>query len=108
MNQELVKSLDRKATPSRETEYAAAAHGAVARPHPARTDVAHPRGAVRGTAKTATAWAVRAVALVILGVIVWLWLHGGGITGVHSLAALFTSVGRITGLLGAYALLIQV
>jgi predicted ferric reductase len=37
-----------------------------------------------------------------------LWLHGGGITGVHGSADLWTSIGRITGLLGAYGALIQV
>ncbi len=40
--------------------------------------------------------------------IVWLWLHNGGVTGVHSLADGLTSVGRITGLLGGYFLLLQV
>jgi predicted ferric reductase len=42
------------------------------------------------------------------GIIVWLWLHDGGISGVHSTGDLLTSLGRITGLLGAYLLLIQV
>jgi predicted ferric reductase/uncharacterized protein with FMN-binding domain len=41
-------------------------------------------------------------------VIVWLWLYDGGATGVHNTAGLLTSIGRITGLLGAYFLLIQV
>ncbi len=42
------------------------------------------------------------------GAIVWLWLHGGGITGVHAAADLWTSAGRITGLLGTYLALVQV
>ncbi len=42
------------------------------------------------------------------GVIVWLWLHGGGVSGVQGSADLWTSVGRITGLLGVYLALIQV
>ena len=42
------------------------------------------------------------------GVLVWLWLHDGGITQVHSAADLWTSAGRITGLLGAYLALLQV
>jgi predicted ferric reductase len=42
------------------------------------------------------------------GVLVWLWLRDGGITEVHSAAELWTSAGRITGLLGAYLALIQV
>jgi predicted ferric reductase len=39
--------------------------------------------------------------------VVWLWLHGGGITGVHSTGDLLTSVGRVTGLLGTYLALVQ-
>src|SRR5437588_11358945 len=42
------------------------------------------------------------------GLIVWLWLRNGGVSNVHSLGDLNTTVGRITGLLGAYLLLIQV
>jgi len=49
-----------------------------------------------------------AVVLINAGILVWLWLHDGGVTGVHSTADLFTSLGRITGLLGTYLLLIQV
>jgi predicted ferric reductase len=41
-------------------------------------------------------------------VIVWLWLHAGGIGKVHTGGELLTSLGRITGLLGAYLALIQV
>ena len=40
--------------------------------------------------------------------IVWLWLYDGGITGVHTGSGVLTSIGRLTGLLGAYFLLIQV
>jgi predicted ferric reductase len=42
------------------------------------------------------------------GVMVWLWLHGGGVSKVHTTGELLTSLGRITGLLGAYSALIQV
>lgn len=41
-------------------------------------------------------------------VIAWLWLYDGGATGVHDSAGVLTSVGRITGLLGSYFLLLQV
>ena len=41
-------------------------------------------------------------------VIVWMWLHGGGVSGVHGAADLWTSLGRITGLLGTYLALVQV
>jgi hypothetical protein len=34
--------------------------------------------------------------------IVWLWLHGGGISDVHSVGDAFTSTGRLAGLLAAY------
>jgi predicted ferric reductase len=52
-----------------------------------------------------------AVSLIVLGnaaIIVWLWLRGGGISAVHGTGEAFTSVGRITGLLAAYLLLIQI
>jgi predicted ferric reductase len=39
--------------------------------------------------------------------IVWMWLHGGGISGVHGRAEAFTSLGRITGLIGVYLALVQ-
>jgi len=41
-------------------------------------------------------------------VIVWLWLHGGGVSLVHGSAGLFTSLGRITGLGAVYLALIQI
>jgi predicted ferric reductase len=41
-------------------------------------------------------------------VIVWMWLHGGGVSGVHGAADLWTSLGRILGLLGTYLALVQV
>ena len=40
--------------------------------------------------------------------IVWMWLHDGGISGVHGRPEAFTSLGRITGLLGVYLALLQV
>src|SRR5579862_1450114 len=40
--------------------------------------------------------------------VVWLWYHGGNVTGVHSAGELLTSIARITGLLGAYLALVQV
>lgn len=41
-------------------------------------------------------------------VMIWLWLRDGGITQVHNASDLWTSAGRITGLLGAYLALLQV
>jgi predicted ferric reductase len=56
--------------------------------------------------------AVQAVLWLVAGgnaaAIVWLWLHGGGVAHVRSTGDLLTSVGRLTGLLGAYLALIQV
>src|SRR5271166_3947514 len=52
-----------------------------------------------------------ALALLIAGngaAIVWMWLHNGGISGVHGRPEAFTSLGRITGLLGVYLALLQV
>lgn len=51
-----------------------------------------------------------AVALLIAGnglVIVWLWLKGGGLSGVHGRPEGFTSLGRITGLIAVYLALLQ-
>lgn len=52
-----------------------------------------------------------ALMLIVAGtgaVIVWMWLHDGGISGVHGRAEAFTTLGRITGLLGVYLALLQV
>jgi len=52
-----------------------------------------------------------ALTLIIAGngvAIVWMWLHGGGISGVHGRPEAFISLGRITGLLGVYLALLQV
>jgi predicted ferric reductase len=42
------------------------------------------------------------------GVLIWLWLHGGGVSQVHGASELATSLGRVTGLVGAYLALIQI
>jgi predicted ferric reductase len=60
------------------------------------------------TAQTAVAWIVSLVVLGNAAIIVWLWLKGGGISAVHGTGEAFTSIGRITGLLAAYLLLIQI
>ena len=57
--------------------------------------------------RRAAAAAVYAIAGVNAGVIVWLWIHGGNLH-VPSTGELFTSIGRITGLLSAYLALLQV
>jgi predicted ferric reductase len=79
-----------------------ALEGAVAleRPAPAR---AHWRPSLR-----AGAWLFWALLAGNGAFIVWMWLHAGGISGVHGRAEAFTSLGRITGLLGVYLALVQV
>jgi predicted ferric reductase len=55
--------------------------------------------------------AIAALWLFTLGnaaALVWLWYHGGNVTRVHTTGELLTSIGRITGLLGAYLALLQV
>ena len=68
---------------------------------------AQPRRRGRG-ARRATIATVWVVAGGNAAAIVWLWYHGGNVTGVHSTGELLTSIGRITGLLGAYLALLQV
>ncbi len=53
-------------------------------------------------------WLVAAVVAANALLIVWLWYHGGNVTGVHGTGDLLTSVARLTGLLGAYSALLQV
>ena len=72
----------------------------------ARFDVDIRRRGIAGrTLGLAACWAV------LLGnaaAIVWLWYHGGNVTHVKTTGDLFTSIARITGLLGAYLALVQV
>lgn len=58
--------------------------------------------------RSISAWLAWLVILANAAVIVWLWLSGGGISAVHGVGDLWTSIGRITGLLSAYQALIQV
>jgi predicted ferric reductase len=59
----------------------------------------------RRTAVAAVLWAAVAGNTLL---IVWLWLHGGNVTDVHSTGDVLTSLARITGLLAAYSALLQV
>ena len=76
-------------------------------PGDARTRITSRRFGSVLTLRTAVTWIVLLVFLGNAAVIVGLWLRGGGISGVHGWGQGFTSVGRITGLLGAYLLLVQ-
>jgi predicted ferric reductase len=66
------------------------------------------RNAAHHTWKVVYTYALQALLLAGGAFLVWLWLHDGGISGVKSSATLFTSAGRITGLLGGYLLAVQV
>ena len=80
-----------------------APRAAAIRAERSRADAAE-RRAHRRTAGLAVVWAI---VLANAGVIVWLWAHADNLS-VHSTGEAFTSVARITGLLGAYLALIQV
>ena len=66
------------------------------------------RSRARLRARTAAASALGTLAVANLGVLFWLWWHGGNVTHVQSAGDALTSMARITGLLGAYLALIQV
>jgi predicted ferric reductase len=73
-----------------------------------RAPVVRARSSHRRAVRLLVAWLLGAFAAANGAYLVYLWLHGGGIADVHSTGALYTSIGRITGLLGAYSALIQV
>src|ERR1700747_518486 len=44
-----------------------------------------------------------------LTAVLWMWLHGGGVSLAHgSVGGLLTSLGRLTALVGTYLILVQV
>ena len=79
---------------------------AVERPRAASPGLSRARS--RRRRRTVVSAAVWFVILANAAIIVWLWLHDGGIRDAHGPGAVATSIGRITGLLGAYLALIQV
>jgi predicted ferric reductase len=72
------------------------------------TPRASPLTRSRGVRRLATASLLWAFVLGNAAAIVWLWVHGGNVTDVHSSGELLTSLARITGLLAAYAALLQI
>ena len=76
--------------------------GAVALDRPTPVDNRWPASLRAG------AWVFWAMLAANGAFIVWMWLHGGGISGVHGRPEALTSLGRITGLLGVYLALVQV
>lgn len=76
------------------------------------TGKAQAAGAVARPVRTpASAWwadAIASAAAVSLLIVVALWVRGGGVQGLGGWAAGLTSLGRLTGLVAADLLLIQV
>ncbi len=52
-------------------------------------------------------WGLALLALANAGVVVGLWLAGGGPADIHDLSSGLTSAGRVAGLLGAYLVLVE-
>ena len=52
-------------------------------------------------------WGLALLALANAGVVVGLWVGGGGPADVHDLSSGLTSAGRVAGLLGAYLVLVE-
>ncbi len=75
-----------------------------------RADTKMPRGApgARRDSASLFGWILWLALAANGAVMVWLWLHGGGVSQVHSASDLWTSLGRLTGLVGAYLALIQI
>jgi len=70
-----------------------------------------PSPSAQGRRPRSHLWIARLIQILFFAnilIIVGLWVNGGNITAVHTEAALLTSLGRLTGLLAAYFLLIQV
>jgi predicted ferric reductase len=53
-------------------------------------------------------WLLCLAALANGAVVVWMWVHGGGIGLSNTLAGILTSLGRLTALVGTYLVLLQV
>lgn len=80
---------------------ARANHGLTARATGARLPaVSATRGRIAG-------WGLALLASANAGVVVALWLRGGGVQDVHDTASLLAGLGRISGLLGAYLVLVE-
>lgn len=72
---------------------------------PAGARLARP---ARRTSQIAFAYTLWLAVAANAGAIAWLWWHGGNVSRVHTTADVLDSIGRITGLLGAYLSLVQV
>jgi predicted ferric reductase len=63
--------------------------------------------AVSATRGRIAGWGLALLFLANAGVVVGLWLGGGGVQDVHDTASLLVGLGRISGLLGAYLVLVE-
>src|SRR5947209_2437274 len=54
-------------------------------------------GMRRRGSSSAPAWTLGLIAAANAAVIMWLWLAGGGVSAVHTVGDLWTSIGRVTG-----------
>jgi predicted ferric reductase len=52
-------------------------------------------------------WGLALLAAANAGIVVGLWWRGGGVQDVHDTASLLVGVGRVSGLLGAYLVLVE-
>ena len=59
------------------------------------------------TRRRITGWDVSVLLVANAVVVVGLWWRQGGLSEVHDLAGLLTSLGRLTGLLGAFLALVE-
>src|SRR5438270_11705374 len=77
-------------------------------PYPlAQFDTARPPPLWNRGLLTAYAWWGPVVVLANAVIIIGLWVHDAQLSGIHDVPGLLQSVGRITGLVGAYLLLVQ-
>ena len=64
-------------------------------------------GAVSARGRRIAGGGLAFLALVNAAAVVWLWVDAGGLSDIHDGASLLTSLGRVTGLLGAYLVLVE-
>jgi predicted ferric reductase len=103
-NELIARPAPRMPAPSRGAMPAQPEKQMTVRPAPAGRTVQREGGDL----KAAATLSVRIVFYGIAAVIAGLWLKDGGVTGVHDSSTLLISIGRFTGLFGAYLLLLQV
>src|SRR4029450_2681677 len=80
-------------------------------PPPRARGAAAPPGAILRRVSTRSGriagWGLALLFLANAGAVVALWLGGGGGQGIHDSASFLVGLGRISGLLGAYLVLVE-